>query len=500
MNGPVGKSSGEAGASSPARDTQAADETFDPELKKSVRRKVDLHLLITLCFLFLLSFMDRINIGNVGVLGIVEDLHLVGRAFNVAVQVFFATYIPFAVPITLALKRSKPAVWICAMSCLWGIACMCQGFVRSIGGLVACRIFIGLFEAGFVPGCAYLMSMYYKPHELQMRMSLFWCAGLLAGASSGLLAYALVHMQGLSGKAGWRWVLIIEGLLSVAASPLVYRFLPNWPEQAKFLSKEEKLYLAGRTSVDVRGSSRMDELDRAARNRILLDWRIWCASLIYFGITVNGYATALFIPTIISSIGYSGIQSQIHSIPVWLTAAATTFVTSIVSDKMKRRYVFIMLGVLLASIGYIILLAQGPLATPHHAQVGLKPQVRYMAVFLVTTGCYIVQPMAVVWLANSLRGHHERAFGLPIQVAVGNIGGIIASNVFVRADAPRYFVGYGVCLAMLLLCGVMSTIFALGLRRESNKRVSGDRDGMQMTAESSQANVRDDDPEFRFII
>lgn len=478
----------------------ATEEPFDQQLETRMMRKIDLHLMVPLWILFMLGFMDRINLGNVSVLGIVEDLHLTGNNFNVALQVFFVPYILLEIPSNLMLKKLSPSRWICTLTFLWGIACMCQGFVRSNGGLITCRFFIGVFEAGFVPGCAYLMSMYYKRHELQKRLSLFWCAGLVAGAFSGLLAYALVHMRGLSGFAGWRWILIIEGLLSISATIPAYFFLADWPEQAKFLSEKEKEYLAFRNAADVGGRSKMDHLDKAAWRRILLDWKIWCGSLIYIGITVSGYATALFVPTIMSSIGYSGIESQVHSIPVWMVAALVTFGTSVLTDRWRHRYGFIMFGVLFASIGYVILLAQGPLAKPHQPQLGLNPHVRYMAVFFVTTGCYIVQPVAIVWLANNLGGHYKRAIGLAIQVAFGNIGGIIASNVFVRTEAPRYFIGYGVGLAMIVLCGIMSTVFAVGLIRENRKRERGERDNRLILDEHDLANMGDDDPSFKFSL
>ncbi|KAK4552536.1 hypothetical protein LTR86_010380 [Recurvomyces mirabilis] len=271
MEKTVCKPSVEAKLASPTHESPAAEEPFDQQLEKRMMRKIDLHLMIPLWILFMLGFMDRINLGNVAVLGIVKDLNLVGNAFNVALQVFFVPYILLEVPSNLMLKGLPPSLWICSTTFLWGVACMCQGFVHSNSGLIACRFFTGVFEAGFVPGCAYLMSMYYRRHELQRRLSLFWCAGLVAGAFSGLLAYALIHMQGLSGLAGWRWVLIIEGLLSIAASIPAYFFLADWPEQAEFLSKREKQYLALRNAADVGGSSTMNHLDKAAWRRTLWD-------------------------------------------------------------------------------------------------------------------------------------------------------------------------------------------------------------------------------------
>jgi hypothetical protein len=152
--------------------------------------------------------------------------------------------------------------------------------------------------------------------------------------------------------------------------------------------------------------------------------------------------------------------------------------------------------VLFASIGYVILLCQGPL--PQFG--GLHMNVRYMAVFFVTTGCYIVQPVSIVWMANNLGGHYKRAIGLAIQIGFGNIGGIIASNIFNRDMGPRYFVGYGVALAMMVLCGVMSSVFALGVVRENRKRDAGERDWRLSLEQSVLENMGDDDPRFRFCL
>jgi len=183
-----------------------------------------------------------------------------------------------------------------------------------------------------------------------------------------------------------------------------------------------------------------------------------------------------------------------------MVAAVVTFGTSIITDRLRHRYGFVISGVLFASIGYVILLAQGPLAKPYQPQLGLNPYIRYIAVFFVTTGCYIVQLVAIVWLANNLGGHYKRAIDLAIQVAFGNIGGIIASNVFVRTEAPRYFTSYGVGLAMIVLCRIISTVFAVGLIRENRKRERGERDNRLILDEHEVANMGDDDPSFKFSL
>lgn len=371
---------------------------------------------------------------------------------------------------------------------------MCQGFVKDNGGLITARFFIGVFEAGFVPGCAYLMSMFYKRHEFQKRFSLFWVAGLVAGAFGGLLAYALDHMGGLGGYSGWRWIFIIEGLMSCVLAVVAKFFIADWPEQAKFLNEEERKYVLTQNSNDVGGGARMDRLDGKAWKRIMSDWKIYVGSLIYIGITVSGYATALFVPSIVNSLGYSGIDSQIQSIPIWIAASCVTLIVSVLTDRLRHRFCFVLAGICVASVGYVILLCQGPM------DAGLPLGVRHMAVFFVCIGTYIVQPVTIVWMANNLGGHYKRAIGLAIQIGFGNIGGIIASNIFNRKYGPRYTIGYAVALAAMIFCGAMSCVFAFGLMRENKMRKEGKRDHRLQLDESVLGNMGDDDPRFRFAL
>ena len=126
---------------------------------------------------------------------------------NSALFTFFITYILFEVPSNILLKRLRPSVFLSSIIAIWGVITVAMGCTKSFGGLVACRLLIGFFEAGFFPGCLYLISMYYKRHELQWRFNLFFCASIIAGAFSGLLAYAIAHMNGIAGYSGWRYVL-----------------------------------------------------------------------------------------------------------------------------------------------------------------------------------------------------------------------------------------------------------------------------------------------------
>ncbi|KAK4943530.1 hypothetical protein LTR28_008423 [Elasticomyces elasticus] len=272
------------------------DVSIDPVAEKKLLRKLDLR--------------------NAKIQGMTEDLKMTGNHYNIALFIFFIPYILFEVPSNIIIKRVAPSTWLSIIMVLWGISTIGQGLVTNFGGLVACRFLVGIFEAGLFPGCVYLISMYYKRYELQWRFSLFFCASILAGAFGGLFAYALAHMAGIGGYNGWRWIFIIEGLLTVAVGLASKWMVVDWPETAKFLTEDERALLIARLRVDG-GAATMNRLDKAAAKRVFGDWKIYTGIVMYLGVVNTGYATSFFIPTIIKELGYTSTAAQVRSIPIF---------------------------------------------------------------------------------------------------------------------------------------------------------------------------------------
>jgi len=207
---------------------------------------MDVRLIPMLAVLYLLSFLDRGNIGNAKIQGLQEDLHLTGSQYNLCATVFFFTYFFFEIPSNLLLKRLRPSIWLPSIMVAWGTVMTLMGLVQSYHGLLVARLFLGVTEAGLYPGVAYYLTMWYCTEELALRQGLFFSAASVAGAFSGLLAYGIGNMNGVGGYAGWRWIFILEGLLTVCVAFLAYFTLEDFPETAKFLSPEEKSWIIHR--------------------------------------------------------------------------------------------------------------------------------------------------------------------------------------------------------------------------------------------------------------
>lgn len=165
----------------------------------------------------------------------------------------------------------------------------CQGLVQNAGGLMATRFLLGVFEAGFFPAASYLLGDWYCRFEIQWRLALFYSAASLAGAFSGLLAFALDKMDGLGKLEGWRWIFIIEGIVTVVVGTAVPWVLPDSPATASFLTVEEKALIKHRLEEDSgTASGRVSTGEKFQWRFIksaLMDWKIWFTVFIFWGNT-----------------------------------------------------------------------------------------------------------------------------------------------------------------------------------------------------------------------
>ncbi|KAF7113585.1 hypothetical protein CNMCM5793_002941 [Aspergillus hiratsukae] len=459
----------------------------DQAAEKRLLWKCDLHVVPILTVLFMFAFLDRINIGNARLMGLEKDLGMTGHEYNVALFVFFIPYILFEVPSNMLLKKMKPSWWLSGIMFAWGILTVCQGVTKSFQGLVVCRVLIGVFEAGFMPGSVYLINMYYRRHELQWRLNLFFSASIVAGAISGLLAYAINNMDGVAGYSGWRWIFILEGLATIVVAVIAKFIVVDWPETATFLTEDERALLLRRLSED-QGEARMDRLDKKSLRRAFSDPKIYLGPLMYFGIVNTGYAVSFFTPTILNQLGWTAVRAQVMSIPVYCVATVIALSAAYASDRLRHRYLFTLAGCLIATMGYVILLCQASVP------VGA----RYFAVFAVTGGGYLTQPILMGWLSNNMGGHYKQSIASAMQIGFGNCGGLVASNIFLKEEAPRYTTGYGVSLGMTWICGGACALFLTYLARENRLRDAGKREWRLELPQEEVENLGDDHPSFRF--
>jgi MFS family permease len=436
--------------------------------------KIDLRVVPFLCILYLLAFLDRVNIANARSFGLIKDLGLINTEYNTALTIFFVPYVAFEIPSNVLMKKLKPHVWLSGCMFMFGLVTVCQGLVHNYSGLLATRFFLGFFEvwlplihrqilipskSGMFPGCFYLIGMWYKRSEAQRRYSFFFSSTTLAGAFGGLLASAIGKMDGLRGYHGWRWIFILEGVLTCLVASAFFFFIPSFPEDAKWLTTEERTYVKARLQVDQGRSAAERKITIRDVGRVFKDYKVILGGFMYFGMIVPAYGYAFFSPAIVQSYGYSPIQTQLHSVPPWACAFAFAMIIATCSDFTKHRFVFTIIPILVAIAGFAIML------TVHN-----NKHIEYAGLFLIAMGAYSAMPVIVCWFNMNLGGHHRRAVGTAWQVGFGNIGGIIATYAFIQTDAPYYKKGHSICISFLALSAVSCCIYAVAVVSANRKR------------------------------
>lgn len=394
-----------------------------------------------------------------------DDLNLYGMRYNTALTVFFVPYGLFEVPSSIVLKMVRPSIWISFLCFAWGLVMALMGIVSSYQGLVIARFFLGVAEAGFFPAATYLLTLWYKRYEIQQRMAIFYAAASLSGAFSGLLAFAIEHMKGVAGLNGWQWIFILEGLVPIAVSLTLYFLLPDRPETARFLIKEEREFIINRIALQTgSGRGRVTNTDRIRIHHIKMafsDWRVWASIIPFWSCTVGTYGFTATVPTVLLEMGYSSANAQLLTVPVYVFGLIATIVFAFWSDRVQQRTPFIIVGLGIAVVGFI-----GELAVPHPR----LPGVTYFFLFLIAAGLYSPFVCIVTLIANNLTPSSKRAVGMDLMISVGNWGGICGSNIYFTSEEPKYPTGFGTSLGVCVAGMVTAYILRLAYQWDNKKR------------------------------
>lgn len=457
---------------------EAQNVEYDEAEAARVLRKVDMRLVPMLALLYLVAFIDRSNIGNAKIAGMTKDLKMTGTQYNTAVTLFFVPYTLLEVPSNIVLKLMRPSYWMAILMFCWGLVMTLMGLTSSYGGLLAGRFFLGVTESGFFPAATFLLTLWYRRFEVQRRMAVFYVAASLAGAFSGLLAYGIEKLDGHAGLAGWQWIFLLEGLIPIALALVIWKILPDSPETAKFLTQPERDLLVSRLANDHgSGQGQTTNADKIGKTQILAglsDWKIWAATVVFWGNTVGVYGFTATVPSVIQGLGYTSANAQLLTIPIYVFAAILTIIFAWASDLTRRRSPYIIAGYSIAVAGFI---AQLAIPKPKY------PGITYGFLFPVAGGLYCPFTCLVSWIGNSLAPSSKRAVGMALLISVGNMGGIMGSNIYLAREAPKYRTGFSASLAMCCLAIIMTFVLRWAYSRENRKRD-------QLIAEQGEAAIR----------
>ncbi|KAA6411638.1 MAG: MFS general substrate transporter [Lasallia pustulata] len=463
---------------------------IDYAAEKRLVRKLDIYIIPLVMLLYLLSFLDRVNIGNARLYGMEEDLGLKGNEYQIAVSLLFVTYTTSELPSNLVLKKFQPSKWISIITTLWGIIATLTGVTHTYGELIACRILLGLVEGGLFPGMVVYLTFFYTKRELALRIGYLFVSAALAGACGGLLAYGIGHMDNVAGLRAWRWIMIIEGLPTFCLGIATWFLLADTPQSAFYLTPSEKALMSTRRARQLGHTASAQELHKADVVLGLADWKIWAFCAAQFGADTMLYGYSTFLPTIIASIGHwSTAQVQALTIPCYCLGAVSYLAVARLSDAQQRRGLYCVVFGGVSVVGYGILLAD--------ARAG----VHYFGCFVVALGLYVVVGLPLAWLPSNQPRYGKRTTATGVQLMVGNCSGIMAPFLYKTSERPRYIKGHAVTLAMVGFASGVYGFMWWYLARENKRRKEGREDGkVAGMTEEEIAELGDRNPRYMFTI
>ncbi|KAJ1712391.1 MFS transporter [Aspergillus flavus] len=438
--------------------------------EKALLRKLDMRLLPPLTILYLLSFLDRSNVGNARLEGLTTDINMTGNQYLTGLTLYFIGYVLFEVPCNIVLKKTTPRIWLPTLTLVWGIVATLLGVVQNYAGYLVSRTgpaALGIAESGLFPGVVFYLSMWYKRNEQHYRVALFFSAASLAGAFGGVLAWGIAHMRGVGGYNGWRWIFILEGLATVVMSVIAYFWVYNYPSTAEFLSEKERAFIQSRLRND-NDSMRDEKFSWSGVLDAFKDPKVWLYGLGFHTMSLPMYTLSLFLPTIIKELGYTAAEAQLLSVPPYAVAFILTITVAVLSERTRRRAPFVMGSTALACIGYIILL------TDH------RPGVSYVGTIFAAAGIYPAVAIVLSWPANNVSGQTKRAIANAMQISIGNLGAVLGTQLYRTETSPRYYLGHGFALGYLIANIIVAGILWQVLRRENIRKAEvREREGLQ---------------------
>lgn len=427
------------------------------DAEKKLLRKIDMRLMPILWIMYILNYVDRTNIvssmyrfqgslanmhqGNAKIAGMMTDLKLTDERYSLALSIFFIGYLIMEVPSNMILSRSRPSIFLPGIMLVWGALSAGMGGIPNYGSLLAFRFILGCIESGFFPGVLFVLSCWYKPHEIGKRFAIFYSAAVLSGAFGGLLAGGITDgLDGAHGIAAWRWLFIIEGSATVGVSIIASFIILDFPSTSKALSLPERQLATVRllaSGVEGNSKASMRLTHWQAFKAAVCDYRTFMFMLL-FVLDVGAGTISYFIPQITKTLGYSTVKAQYMTIPVYMVAAVVLNITAFSADRFNERRWHVTAAL---SMGFVAALV---------CAVVDNAKVRYAMLCFVAAGIWTALPLILAWVTSVINLPAEkRAISIAMINAVGNLSSVYGAQLWPSKTAPGYKLGWGVTAGFL---------------------------------------------------
>ena len=421
--------------------TPALDAAATLDLEARVVRKLFWRLLPFLFLLYIVNYLDRINVGFAK-LQMQDQLGFSERVFGVAFGIFFAGYFFFQVPSNLALAGVGARRWMAAIMVFWGVISCCMILVRTPVGFYELRFVLGAAEAGFFPGIILYLKNWFPATARARAFAWFMTANPLAGVIGGPISGALLGLHKLS-FTGWQWMFLLEGLPAIVLAALVLVTLKDHPQEATWLERQERDWLTGTLDRERQKQEAISGTDIGAA---FLSWRLWLLTIVYFGLTTSAYGIILWLPSYIHSLSTLGnLGIGIVSVIPYLGTATAMVLIGMRSDRTGGHRLHLT-GAALSAAVFLFIAALTDTIIPGLAFVSLA----LMATFSMQGPFWAT--------ATSLMSGTAAAAGIALINSFGNLGGFFGPYIIgaKRSSGGGFREGMLIITVFLALSGALA--------------------------------------------
>lgn len=355
--------------------------------------------------------LDRVNVGFAK-LEMLKDLGMSEAAYATGAGIFFVGYLMFEVPSNILLKRFGARTWIARIMISWGTISSAMMFVRGEWGFYIMRFLLGFAEAGFFPGIIFYLTLWYPSRLRSTKTALFVSAiavsGMLGNPISGLIMHKL---SGAAGLAGWQWLFLAEGIPSILVGVWVFFYLDSSIAEAKWLSVDEKEFLAKNLEAEDRCKHRVRLLEA------LKCGKVYALCSIYFMLMIASYFISFWLPTVVQGFGVNKLNTGLITAIPYAVALVGMILLSRNSDRTGERRIHYVFNVMAGGIGLVLsgIFAAHPVLVIIFLSIG-------------TLGVYGSMPL--FWpVPSSFLAGTAAAAGIGVVNSVGNLGGYFGSKV-----------------------------------------------------------------------
>ncbi|KAK6381593.1 hypothetical protein LTS17_004652 [Exophiala oligosperma] len=455
-------------------------QSLDARAIRKLRWKIDMIILPTLAIMYTFNSLDRSNLGNAATAGLKKDTHLTGDQYNLLLTIYYVMFVLFGPVMTVFTKICSAKISLPCMMVAFGIASACTAVAKNLGHLMVCRIFVGIFESGFLASVVFYLSKWYTRSEIASRIAIFYAGAVVASAFGGLIAFGMFHIKSSGNLFDWSYLFILEGCLTCLVAIISYFVLPRDIANAWFLTQSEKEVAEARIQLE----SMQNRSGKWVWSEAISEFKTvhgWARVVIAFSVGILPNASANFLAIMTVRLGYSVTKTNLvsafllteslafpnfgrriltrgnrkYTVAPAMTAAVFLLIFAYSSDYFRERGFHMTVPLVLSLVGYAILLG---------ADIEKQKGTGYLAIFFCTIGAYPMSVIFSAWTVANIPNLNARAFTTGVLLACLNSMGLVASNIFFAREAPRYKTALIVNMAFPCAGIVFTVTYSLYLR------------------------------------